>query len=128
MHYGEEYLREWGEMTPEARLDIHTELNKGHKVAAIKAYRYHTTKGLKEGLSFINWLMSRNAQEDLWDKIDLASGVQILRLLHEGKKIGAIRVIKDQTGADLRTAKAFIDSEWVWQMVNDMYDIKKEVV
>ena len=58
--------------------------------------------------------------EDMWDKIDLPSGIGIMRLLKEGKRISAIKLVREQTGVGLKEGKRFVDSEWLWSIMNDL--------
>ena len=66
--------------------------------------------------------------EDMWEKIDLPSGLEIMKLLRDGKKISAIKLVREQTRTGLKEAKRFIDSEWLWNIISDLGMTGKEVI
>jgi hypothetical protein len=66
--------------------------------------------------------------EDMWEKIDLPSGIYIMRHLRDGKKISAIKLVREQTGVGLKEAKRFIDSDWLWNIMSDLGMIREGVM
>lgn len=53
--------------------------------------------------------------QEAWAGISYTSKLRIRELLREGKKIGAIKLFRSETGWGLKEAKAVIDSEWIWE-------------
>lgn len=53
--------------------------------------------------------------EAAWANINYASQLRIHELLRENKRIGAIKAIREETGWDLKKAKALIDSGYIWK-------------
>jgi hypothetical protein len=69
--------------------------------------------------------------DDMWDKIGLREGVEIMTLLRDGKKVSAIKLVRQQTGVGLKEGKRFVDSKWLWNIMSDLgmtYKAWKEVV
>ena len=63
--------------------------------------------------------------DDMWDKIGLSEGIEIMRLLKEGKKISAIKLVREQAGVGLKEGKRFVDSDWLWNIMSDLGMIRK---
>lgn len=63
--------------------------------------------------------------DDMWEMIDLSSGLELMKLLRDGKKISAIKLIREQTGVSLKEAKAFVDSNWIWDIMSDLGIIRR---
>ena len=96
---------------------------KGEKIRAIKLYREQTGLGLREAKEAIDLLESslllhgpsslhpQEAGPDTEGRMPVMEppGEDVRRLLLEGKKIQAIKVYREQTGASLKDAKAAID-------------------
>lgn len=51
--------------------------------------------------------------ENLWNDLEPEAKAEFKGLLLEGKKISAIKVIRRELGLDLKTAKRFVDSGWL---------------
>jgi ribosomal protein L7/L12 len=82
-------------------------LDQGPKIEAIKVYREATGAGLKE---------AKDAVENLeyLGKLPLQDfpglEAEIKALLEQGQKIAAIKLYRDQTGADLKEARDAVEA------------------
>lgn len=101
------------EMTPAQRSAIIAAIQDGRKIEAIKLYRRATGSNLVAAKHFIETLQHALTTGTVPDDATLAtdqSEATIVRLLQEGKKIEAIKVYRDATGAGLRAAKASVEA------------------
>ena len=53
--------------------------------------------------------------EAAWAGISYASQLRIREHLREHRKIGAIKVVRKETGWGIKESKRLIDSEWIWK-------------
>lgn len=97
--------------TDDASLD--TELRAlvaaGHKIDAIKRYRELTGAGLKEAKDAVEALERGEAMHSR-DQGDVPFETEIVVLLKHGRKIDAIKLYREKTGAGLKEAKDFIEA------------------
>ncbi len=84
------------------------------KLDAIKHVRQMSGVGLKEAKDYVEWLthqMGSRPDEGDW-RIELAAAAhdhQVLDLLTQGQKIGAIKRVRELTGVGLKEAKDFVE-------------------
>jgi ribosomal protein L7/L12 len=86
-------------------------IKRGEKIGAVKFYRERTGVGLKEAVDAIE-AMQRGGRPpgrsgSATDPSDVA---EIVALLEQGKKIAAIKLYRDKTGAGLANAKAAVEA------------------
>jgi ribosomal protein L7/L12 len=84
-------------------------IQKGQKIAAIKLYRERTGANLKEAVDAIEALQ-RGEQIERRDPNASADDPEIVSLLQAGKKIAAIKLYREKTGARLAPAKAAVEA------------------
>lgn len=104
------------EMTPDQRAEILAAIEAGKKIDAIKLYRNATGSNLVDAKFFVETLKyalaTGTVPEGLSDPATLAQEQigQIVELLHAGKKIDAIKIYRQATGADLKAAKESVEA------------------
>jgi hypothetical protein len=54
--------------------------------------------------------------EQMWDRLELIEKAILQNYMETLKKISAIKLVREALDVDLKTAKRFIDSEWLWRM------------
>ena len=86
-------------------------LRRGEKIGAVKLYRQRTGAGLKEAVDAVE-AMQRGAQvpDGRPAGTQAADTQEIVSLLEQGKKIAAIKLYRDKTGAGLANAKAAVEA------------------
>lgn len=95
--------------------EVHRLLAEGNKIAAIKHVREQTSLGLKEAKDYVDGLASRDGAARPATAGPLGHATpeveQMARsLLTEGKKIQAVKYVREQTGWGLKEAKEFVDT------------------
>lgn len=53
--------------------------------------------------------------QEAWVGISNTSRLRIRELLSEGKRVAAIKLVREKTGWNLKDAKRLTDSEWIWK-------------
>ncbi len=100
--------------------EIHSLLEQGQTIAALKLVRTHTGWGLKASKAYVEDLQREaSAQADsviaapskptLFAPKDWQP--QMIELLELGKKIPAIKLTREKTGLDLQGAKAYVEDQ-----------------
>jgi ribosomal protein L7/L12 len=84
-------------------------LGQNQKIAAIKLYREKTGVGLKEAKDAVEALEQGKPLPSR-EPVDSSFEGQIISLLEQGQKIGAIKLYREKTGVGLKEAKDFIDA------------------
>ncbi|HMO58602.1 MAG TPA: ribosomal protein L7/L12 [Roseiflexaceae bacterium] len=87
--------------------DVATLLARGNKIGAIKLVREQTGLGLKEAKEYVEVLERGQTPPP----ITIAGGTAdtVESLLARGNKIGAIKLVREQTGLGLKEAKEYVD-------------------
>ena len=62
--------------------------------------------------------------EQMWNRLDLIEKAILQNYIEGLKKISAIKMVREALDVDLKTAKRFVDSEWLWRM----FPKKEEVI
>ncbi|HEV2969527.1 MAG TPA: ribosomal protein L7/L12 [Pirellulales bacterium] len=93
--------------------DLRDLLAAGRKIEAIKRYREATGVGLAEAKSVIDELIEKLARgaprpADASGESDFEQ--EIVSLLEQGRKIAAIKVYRERTGAGLKEAKEAVEA------------------
>ena len=88
----------------------------GRLIDAIKLYREATGLGLKEAKDAIDRVAAgRSLEADVAARDTVQAVVEIdgevKKLLHAGRKIEAIKLLRHRSGVDLKTAKDIIDGK-----------------
>jgi ribosomal protein L7/L12 len=86
----------------------------GQKIKAIKAYREATGAGLKEAKEAVERMEGETKEASPQEsstqtKPDLVDPVKLQSLIREGRKIEAIKYIRQQRGVGLKEAKEAVD-------------------
>jgi kynurenine formamidase/ribosomal protein L7/L12 len=81
----------------------------GRKIDAIKQYRAATGAGLTDAKNAVEAL-ERAGSPPSRESTDSPFESEILSLLEQGRKIGAIKLYREKTGVGLKEAKDFIDA------------------
>lgn len=84
-------------------------LAEGRKIEAIKVYREATSAGLKEAKDAVEAL-DRDGEFPAVGPLGPGVEREIASLLEQNEKIEAIRVYRERTGADLKTAKDAVEA------------------
>ncbi len=100
--------------------EIHSLLEQGQNIAALKLVRTHTGWGLKASKAYVEDLQ-REAAGQAGAAIAAPSKPtlfapkdwqpQMIELLEQGKKIPAIKLTREKTGLDLKGAKAYVEDQ-----------------
>ena len=86
-------------------------LRRGEKIGAVKLYRQRTGAGLKEAVDAVEAMQRGEQVPDGPPAGTQAVDTQeIVSLLEQGKKIAAIKLYRDKTGAGLANAKAAVEA------------------
>jgi ribosomal protein L7/L12 len=98
---------------PNLAADLRDLLAAGRKIEAIKRYREATGGGLAEAKSVIEELIETLARRpavpaDASGDSDFEQ--EIVALLRQGRKIAAIKVYRERTGAGLKEAKESVET------------------
>lgn len=94
--------------------EIRQLLMDGNKIAAIKRVRTVTGMGLKEAKAYVEALPSAPPLSALaHEEHTTAPSVELItearRRLQQGGKLAAIKRVREMTGMDLKSAKAFVE-------------------
>ncbi len=88
-------------------------IERGRKIDAIKLVRQHTNWGLKQAKAYVDQLEGIPLRGDAaTHTVDQASGsleMEARNLVARGKKIMAIKLVRQKTGMGLREAKEYVD-------------------
>lgn len=88
--------------------DFETELldllRSGHKIEAIKLYRQYTGQGLAEAKTAVERLEKEGVLSERHTAVDADLEAQIMALLGQGSTIEAIKLVRDRTGASVKSA------------------------
>jgi ribosomal protein L7/L12 len=84
-------------------------VKKGEKIRAVKLYRQRTGVGLKEAVDAIDALQRGEQPKPPGEGADSDMG-DVVSLLEQGKKIAAIKLYRDKTGAGLADAKSAVEA------------------
>ena len=96
-------------MDSDFEAEVRRLLANNRKIEAIKLYRDHTGAGLKEAKEAVE-LLEREGRLPLGDHRDLSNpSEEIVSLLEQGRKIEAIKLYREQTGAGLKEAKEAVE-------------------
>jgi ribosomal protein L7/L12 len=98
---------------PNLAADLRDLLAAGRKIEAIKRYREATGVGLAEAKSVIEALietLARRAALPADASGDSGLEQEIVSLLQQGRKIAAIKVYRERTGAGLKKAKEAVEA------------------
>ena len=100
-------------------IEIQSLLDQGKKIAAIKLVRQYAGVGLKEAKDYVDALESgkQSAYPGMqWDEPEEPAGFgetdleeQVRNLLSAGRKIEAVKLVREQTGWGLKESKEFVD-------------------
>ena len=96
--------------SPTDDAELSSLLQRGQKIAAIKLYRERTGANLKEAVDAIETLQRGEPIESREPNNASPDDPEIVSLLQAGKKIAAIKLYRDKTGAGLATAKAAVEA------------------
>lgn len=87
---------------------VKEQLKKGNKIEAIKILREETGIGLKEAKELIDKAGTEGLSgRDMKDSISIS--INVLNYLREGKKIDAIKTLRQETGIGLKDAKDMVE-------------------
>ncbi|QDT48446.1 hypothetical protein Pan258_24880 [Symmachiella dynata] len=91
---------------------VHQLVAEGNKIEAIKLYREQTGCGLVEAKNAVEALLRGETPPPVAPRPQISSSIDqdIVALLHEGRKIEAIKLYIDQVGGGLRDAKSAVDT------------------
>jgi ribosomal protein L7/L12 len=92
--------------------EINTLVVQNKKIAAIKRVRKHTGWGLKQAKDYVDSLSVRNSDENTiasLRNITPELDHKLKKLVLQNHKIGAIRLLRKQSGMDLKESKDYID-------------------
>lgn len=98
-------------LTDDQLEQIRAELRAGRKLQAVKLYKEWTGSSLLDAKQYVEQMKARHPA----DFAPMASGPgddemdQILDALRQGRKIQAIKLYKENSGASLKDAKEFIE-------------------
>jgi ribosomal protein L7/L12 len=98
---------------PNLAADLRDLLAAGRKIEAIKRYRQATGVGLAEAKSVIEALIETLARRAAPPAVESGSSdfeQEIVSLLQQGRKIAAIKVYRERTGAGLKEAKESVEA------------------
>lgn len=84
-------------------------LNEGRKIEAIKRYREKTRAGLAAAKEAIEAL-ERGQPLPTSEPLDTSLETEIVSLLEQGRKIQAVKVYRERTGAGLKEAKEAVEA------------------
>ena len=87
------------------------QINKGNKIEAIKMLREELNIGLKEAKEFVGKLSSvnDNPNENFIEQKNISVSEKALNFLREGKKIDAVKVVREETGLGLKDSKDMVE-------------------
>ncbi|NOK58672.1 MAG: hypothetical protein GFH27_549301n298 [Chloroflexi bacterium AL-W] len=87
-------------------------VHQGRKIEAIKLVREHTDKGLREAKNYVEALeRSAALPEEIDPSADVSAiGNEVRALLLQGKKIEAIKRVREHTQWGLKEAKEYVDA------------------
>ena len=88
--------------------EVYSLLARGRKIEAVKKVRELTEMGLKEAKDYVDSLASSGSQEMGVSKETLE--FEARELLARGRKIEAVKKVRELTGMSLKEAKDFVDS------------------
>ena len=100
------------DLTDQQLAEIRADLLAGRKLAAVKLYKELTDCSLIEAKDFVEGLPVDGdvGGQLLKGPIDPAQIDRILDALQSGKKLNAVKIYKDSSGASLMESKAFIEN------------------
>jgi ribosomal protein L7/L12 len=86
-------------------------IKRGEKIGAVKLYRERTGVGLKEAVDAIE-AMQRGEQPRRHTAVEAipAEFPDVVSLIEQGKKIAAIKLYREKTGAGLANSKAAVEA------------------
>lgn len=96
------------EISKELEHKIHFLLSKGKKIEAVKLVKSTTNCGLKEAKDFVDSFSPAQFRSSEVPTPDME--VELRSLVQQGKKIEAVKLYKDRTGAGLKDSLAYIES------------------
>lgn len=73
------------------------------------------TTGDSIEINVIDWVAEF---EQMWKGMTIVSKRNCIIALEDGRKIEAIKIIRQETGCDIKTGKMMIDSQWMWNKVD----------
>ncbi len=96
----------------EMELDARDLLAQGEKLQAIKFVRRKTGMDLKEAAHYVDSLEQDSEPEELQSEALPGDALKFeaRELLAQGKKIQAVKLVREQTGWGLKQSKDFVDS------------------
>lgn len=127
----------------EQRAEILTLLKQGNKIAAIKIFKEATGMGLKESKQFVDILAEgideiddeyieklNNQKISIKDEDVEQDFAEIQKLLLQGKKIEAVKFVKEKGEISLKSAKTIVDKIEDNLIINDLedFDKKEEII
>ncbi len=91
---------------------VHQLVAEGNKIEAIKLYREQTGCGLVEAKNAVEAMLRGETPPPVAPRPQISSSTDqdIVALLHEGRKIEAIKLYREQAGGGLRDAKLAVDA------------------
>jgi ribosomal protein L7/L12 len=89
--------------------EVFSLLERGQKIGAIKLYRERTGAGLKEAKDAVESIQRGQAAPS-GPASDRGFEEELVSLLEQGQKIGAIKVFRERTGAGLKEAKDAVEA------------------
>jgi ribosomal protein L7/L12 len=79
----------------------------GRKIAAVRLVQREQSLGLTEAQAYVNRLISEE-QTDV-ESVSLPDPAEIRALVAQGRKIAAVKRVRETTGWGLRRAKEYVD-------------------
>jgi ribosomal protein L7/L12 len=96
-------------MNADFEAEIRRLLEDGRKIEAIQHYRDHTGAGLKEAKEAVE-MLEREGRLPVAERRGLPNvSEEIVSLLEQGRKIEAIKLYREQSGAGLKEAKEAVE-------------------
>ena len=89
--------------------ELRTLLAEGRKIEAIKRYREQTGAGLAEAKQAVEAL-EQGEPPPAGEPADSSLEAEVLALLEQGRKIQAIKLYRERTGAGLKEAKDAVEA------------------
>jgi ribosomal protein L7/L12 len=90
---------------------VKEKLGKGNKIEAIKILREETGINLKEAKELIEFSINKSPHpgDNIKNNHNISVPGNVLNYLREGKKIDAIKVLRQETGLGMKDAKDMVE-------------------
>ena len=85
--------------------EIRELVSSGNKIAAVKRYREETGAGLAEAKTAVETLAKGGTLPERGELDDSDLNAEVIRLLGQGEKIQAVKLVRERTGVGLKEAK-----------------------